>query len=239
MRLVGPNQYLYEANTPSNKSVYFPLVFCSLFSGITNQVQAEKLDMIDNWCVQNPGKAYVVANVGRRNAPNYHIPHALRSTVPIKFRTTTEGCGLASIANLIRLRDEKCAENVAQAAYHVEFRGLRTIAHWLEVNTMFQLRRIPVDADSTKEKLQYLLRQISGHYVVVISDKDGSGMHAIGVDATLCLVYDSVEENAMTLSYEALDRSSGERGISQSMLDVRQVWRKNVRKRNKSHRISK
>ena len=43
----------------------------------------------------------------------------------------------------------------------------------------------------------------------------------------------------MVLSYEALDRSSGERGISQSMLDIRQVWRKNVRKRCKSHRISK
>jgi hypothetical protein len=239
VRLVVSSQDVYEANTPSNKGAYFPVIFCSLFSGVGNQAQAAKLDLIDNWCIKNPGKSYVVATVGNRNGSKHQIPQAIRSTVLIKFRTTTEGCGLAAIANLIDPRDGKQAQILFQDAIHVEFRGLRTIARWMESNTMFQLRRVPVDTESSKTKLQYLLGQTTGLYVVVISDKDGSEMHAIGVDGHRCLVYDSVEESAMVLSHEAFDRSSGGRGIVRSELDIRQVWRKNAKARRKTHRISK
>jgi hypothetical protein len=239
VRLVALNQDIYEANTPRNKIAFYPLIFCSLFSGAGDQAQAAKLDLVDNWCVKNPGKAYVVTKVGNRTGSKEEIPDSIRSTVIIKFQTTTEGCGPASIANLIDLRDGKQAQNIYKNAIHAEFRGLRTIARWMEANTMFQLRRVPVDTDSSKTKLQYLLGQRTGHFVVVISDKDVSEMHAIGVDAHRRLVYDSVEESAMVLSHEAFDRSSGVRGIIRSELDIRQVWRKNTKNRNKKHRISK
>lgn len=230
IRLVG-DTYWSSSNRPPRSFVR--VSFCNMLPELGEKEQAKALDRIDEWCVEHRGEIFLVTSLGSRAPSTVPVSERLRASSSIRFRTTTGGCALAAVANLVAERDPRQAEFFAASAAQTSFRNLRSLAQWMERSSHFCLRRVSDDISSPSDKLDFVLHAGSGQYLAIIEASDGSSTHVVGIDCRLQVVLDSMEESAMKLGQAALDRSVGSNYTCVGVEDIRVVVRKTVSRKKR------
>jgi hypothetical protein len=64
----------------------------------------------------------------------------------------------------------------------INFRNLRASAQWTQRSSRFNLRRVDKTLRSPADRLEYVLRERTGLYLVVLQDEEGSSSHVVGID---------------------------------------------------------
>ena len=232
VKLVGEKLDSYQADTLDLKGKYVPVVFCSLFSKEGRKEQARMLDEVDAWCVGHPGQPYILSTIGARSPVNEPLPDALRTEVPVVYRSARSGCGPCSVANLIRSRDAGQARLIGLAADQLRIRSLRKLSDWISKNSAWKLQR-KCEIGTLSSRKDFLLGQHRGLFVVVSVDQDGGEFHVVGVDARAGLIYDSMERYAMLLCSEGLDRCLGAGHTCVGIREIRELFRNQSSKKKR------
>jgi hypothetical protein len=227
----------YMADTLDNKGKYFEVVFCSIFANEKSADQARLLDFVDSWCTANPGKSRVLSTLGNNISGSDELPLiTIRLDLMIKFRSGTSGCALSAMANLIAPIDTQQAYLIQEAASQLICKSLRVLARWIEINTRWTLRRIKPADRVPAEKLDYVLNQDTGLFLVTPKCAEGFSVHVVGVDAYRKQVLDSSEPYAMTLCREAFERCFDASEVFDGFEDYREVVRKEPAKKKRRGR---
>jgi hypothetical protein len=228
----------YWCSSIDSKLIFHRVVFSTMLPEMGARKQAESLDKVDRWCMENEGKEFLLTSLGSRGRVFGEIPQEIQSRKIITYKTSTAGCAIAALANLTAGRDAGQAAFFGASVSQINFRNLRALAQWTERSSNFTLRRVEKYLCSPVERLEYILaRERTGQYLVVLQDEEGSSSHVVGIDCRAQLVFDSMERFATKLCRFSLDRSVGSGGVCVGVDDLRRVTRKEVSQR-KRKRIS-
>jgi len=232
-----PTQYV--ADSVKDKGNFFPIVFCSLYSQESAEKQARFLDFVDDWCRNNSGKAYILSTLGNNKRGQGDLPPAsIRLDIRIRFQSEASGCAPCAVANLIAGLDIAQATVLADAAPQLRCQSLRQLARWMELNTRWTLRRTKEYQNTRAGRLEYILNQTSGMFVVTPSSDEGVGFHVVGVDAFRRQVLDPSEQYVMALCCQSFERSCGEDETFEGFSDYRKVVRKDSPQKKRKPRRS-
>jgi hypothetical protein len=114
------------------------------------------------------------------------MPQEIQPRKIIAYKTSTDGCAVAALANLTASRDAGQAALFGASASQNNFRNLRALAQWTERSSV---RRVDENFSSPADRLEYILRERTGQYLVVLQDGEGSRSHAVGIDCRARLVF--------------------------------------------------
>ena len=218
-----------------DRSQPFPIRFYSL-GGVEGglEVGEELLKLYDTCTEDRIGKWVQVGRLGSRRAasPGALAPYVVDPKRTLLYRSTeSRGCVHMAAANALQPYDSKAAEKVSKCDEDVS--NLRQFSRYIqeEVRTWSAedpLRRLARETSKTYmgalARLEWLLQQESGIFVVQPLIKHGGNSHIIGVDCGKKVVYDPLEQHILRLEEEVMGLCAGGsidrcRGIG----DVRQL----------------
>jgi hypothetical protein len=233
VKLKMGSSFEYWCSSADSNLIFHRVVFCTMLPEMGVRKQAESLDRVDRWCMENVGKEFLLTSLGSRGKVSGEMPEEIQSRKIIAYKTSTDGCAVAALANLTASRDAGQAALFGASASQINFRNLRALAQWTERSSKFTLRRVDENLFSPVDRLEYILRERTGQYLVVLQDGEGSRSHVVGIDCRAQLVFDSMEEFATKLCQVSLDRSVGSGGACVGVDDLRRVARKDVSQRKR------
>jgi hypothetical protein len=218
----------YCANTAQMPQKMVPIVFCSLFPLESVADRNRYLDQLESWCLPRRGHGYLLSNLGERPPSDQPLPSSLTSSIRIQHRSGEGGCAPCAVANLLARSDSGQAAIFAGLVDETNPRTIRTWAAWMSANSCWTLQKAAGDPLGPVERIQFLLSQHRGLWVVVPVDDEYEDGHVIGVDMFRRVVLDSVEEYAMPLTMEALQRSLGPDRTLYGIAELRQLFHRSL-----------
>jgi hypothetical protein len=109
----------------------------------------------------------------------------------------------------------------------------------------FKTEKIRLNPDGVQQgevtpalRLEWVLQQSSGEFIVVICASDGHAQHTVGVSAGRQLIFDPIETKALVFSQAGLDSCCDNNNTCIGLMSVRRVTRvtlsrKKQRKKNR------
>lgn len=190
---------------------------------------SKKLDALHNWCVDSPGRVFVLEGPGWRpestHASFFHIAPERTLAVSSEYQ-----CAHSAVVNAIySFGDESLARKVAAHNKIPSVRGLKDLSKWVEheVKT-YRLRKVHSIVgfasveDITGFEEGIYLAQLQGTRRV---------NHLVCIDGWNRKIYDSMEEHPMRLVPKALQCCVGDGSTINKIL----VWK--MEKISNAHRV--
>jgi len=187
----------------------------------------------------------------------YRVPFSRRDD-------PTLGCVPAALANLTVEADEEFANCLVRTSHEVniQFTNLRELIDWLRSARSYfpdhpsvpynlvhclpaEISRLSLrdpqnqqDPDAwmaaAKRRLEWVLEQTNGDFLVVIISSDNQGNHVVGVSAHRRAIYDHEDRMTLPFCQAGFDGACGGDTTCVGLGEVRQVIRNPARKRSRA-----
>jgi hypothetical protein len=164
-------------------------------------------------------------------------------------------CVPASLANLVVEDDPEFARSVVEDTRDLMFDDLRQLAKWLTRPAVgripYELRNcLPVEIRSqssrdetnrgagalelkARMRLNWVLRQREGNFIVTVVTSDGHASHVVGVSADRCLIFDHEDAVSLPLNASGFDATCGGNSRCIGLGEVKLVGVKLIKKRKR------
>jgi hypothetical protein len=168
-------------------------------------------------------------------------------------------CVVASLANLVAHGNPDFAARLVNGSRGEEFSSLRKFASWLltascfppksvpyelvnclPVNLRSQSLRDPVNRDSSsvaqraRLRLDWLLEQSAGNFLVSIVSSGGDSSHVVGISAHRRHVFDHEELNSLPFNRSGFDAACSGMSTCVGLGEVKMVGLKVLKKRKRA-----
>lgn len=174
----------------------------------------ERLDRIDQWCMSNMDKSYLIHRPGNRASGK--VPISLRAGFKVSCRSHNDGCMIASLCNVMIIAGfpELCDDAIALRDDEVcGFRRIGTMGdRFTNKNGIF---RFP----HQRLTVQELCSLESGIFLVRVKGSRGVD-HCVCVDGGKRAIIDSFATESIKLSTEGLELCVGDQSSFQGLLEV-------------------
>jgi hypothetical protein len=164
-------------------------------------------------------------------------------------------CVPASLANLIAEDNPEFARSVVEDTRNLMFEDLRQLAKWLTRPSAgripYELRNcLPVEIRSqssrdgtnrgagalelkARMRLNWVLSQKEGNFIVTVVTSEGHGSHVVGVSADRCLIFDHEDAVSLPLNPSGFDATCGGKSRCIGLGEVKLVGVKMIKKRKR------
>ncbi len=189
---------------------------------ISDMPRNKKLEKLDKYCVQNPGKPYVIDGPGRRPVSTSAHRHYDLNRWILAVNNGFE-CPISTIVNAIfAYGDEALARTVSQIERRPVVRTLKDLAKWVEseVQTFHIVRYGAVES---AYDVNWVVNNCRGVVLVYVIGTGGVN-DLVCVDGSAKIIYDSMEWRPMHLSRAAIQCCFGD-GSDIRRLFVRKMVR--------------
>jgi hypothetical protein len=169
-------------------------------------------------------------------------------------------CVVASLANLVVQCNPEFASRLVSGSRGEEFPSLRSFANWLSTASSLPSKSVPFElvnclpADlrsqslrdplnrganimEQKERLRldWLMEQSAGDFLVTMISSGGDSSHVIGVSAHRRYVFDHEERFSLPFSRSGMDAACSGRNACAGLGEVKMVVLKDVKKRKRAN----
>lgn len=204
----------------SDRTPPFPIRLYTL-GGFDQGLRANKeLRKLFDTCTKDRSGQWVeVGPLGARRAAGAEAmePYISDREAVLPYRSTeVDGCVPAAAANAVQPYDSEAAKKISGCDPEVE--SLAEFATYVqdEVRTWTAenpLKRLAKETSKTymgvKEKLQWVLQQEEGIFLIQPIIKHGGNSHVIAIDCGKKKIYDPMERNALRLQEEVMGLCAG------------------------------
>jgi hypothetical protein len=86
----------YWCSSIDSKLIFHRVVFSTMLPEMGARKQAESLDKVDRWCMENEGKEFLLKSLGSNGRVSGEIPEEIQARKNIFYKTSTAGCAVAA-----------------------------------------------------------------------------------------------------------------------------------------------
>ena len=208
------------------------------------RIPEELRELFETCTTERPDEWVEMGPLGSRQAiaAEAMAPYVVHAEMKVPYRSTEiGGCVLMAAANVLQSYDAEAAKKVSESTIKIrtlaEFSSFvqDEVRTWTAENPINRLAREKAEKYmSASRRLEWVLEQEDGIFVVQPLIKYGGNNHVIGLDCSKKLIYDPMEENLLRLQGEVMGLCAGRSekecvGIG----DIRQL------KRNQESQVSR